>query len=113
MKRQRLCSLSDIPDGDSAGFTIDGDDGYPRDLIAVRKEQAVYVYDNNCPHIGAPLDFVPGQFLDAAKEYIFCSNHAALFRIEDGHCVWGPCAGEDLEPLVVDIKGDDVFITPK
>jgi nitrite reductase/ring-hydroxylating ferredoxin subunit len=113
MSRERLCALTDIPDGDSAGFTMNMNDGYPRDLIAVRKDRVVYVYLNTCPHIGAPLDFVPGQFLDANKEYIFCANHAALFNIEDGHCIWGPCAGEDLEPLPVEVEGEEVFVTPK
>ena len=112
MSRQRLCAVTDIPDGDSAAFAIDSADGFPRDLIAVRKDGKVYIYLNTCPHIGAPLDFVRGQFLDADKEYIFCANHAALFRIEDGHCVWGPCAGEALTPLPVEIEGDDVYVTP-
>ena len=30
---------------------------------------------------------------------IQCSKHGALFRMEDGFCVEGPCEGESLKKL--------------
>ena len=91
-----LCRLAEIADGGSNGFvTVVG--GRRRAVLAVRRGRAVFVYVNSCPHIGAPLDFEPGQFLNAEGTLIQCSNHGALFRIEDGYCVSGPCAGKSLE----------------
>ena len=44
----------------------------------------------------SPLEWLPDQFLDSSAQYIQCSVHGAMFRIEDGWCVRGPCAGDAL-----------------
>lgn len=105
----RLCPLTQIPDGDSAGFQV-SDNGMRHDLIVVRNGRSIFVYRNSCPHIGAPLDFAPGRFLSLDKTHILCSTHGAMFRIEDGYCVSGPCLGDSLEPVAVTIEDDAVFI---
>ena len=94
----RLCRLEDIPDGGSAVFR-DPKAGAEYSLMSVRRDGRVFVYVNSCPHIGAPLDFVTGRFLNVERTHILCSNHGALFRIEDGHCVDGPCRGDSLEAV--------------
>jgi len=104
-----LCQLDDIDDGDSAGFTAEVD-GTPRMLLAVRKGGAVFVYINSCPHIGAPLDFHAGKFLSQDKKHIICSTHGALFEIEDGHCIFGPCRNAYLTPVPVSVSEGAVVI---
>ncbi len=37
--------------------------------------------------------------------FLACRNHGALFAVEDGFCVAGPCAGESLEPIAVEPRG--------
>ena len=37
--------------------------------------------------------------------FLACRNHGALFAVEDGFCVAGPCAGESLEPIAVEARG--------
>lgn len=103
-----LCRLDDIAEGGSIGLlaTVDGRE---HALMAVRQGDMVYVYVNSCPHRGLPLDFKPGRFLSHDGEYILCSNHAALFRIEDGHCVAGPCTGAGLVPVKVTVTDGEVF----
>jgi len=105
----RLCALDDIPDGDSNGFFAEAG-GVWHNLFAVRHGDAVVVYVNSCPHTGAPLNLLPGKFLDVDKTAILCANHAALFRIEDGHCVHGPCVGRDLTAVPATVEGDEVFV---
>ena len=109
MSRVRLCALTQIPDGDSTGFQV-AEGGSRHDLIAVRHDRAVFIYRNSCPHIGAPLDFAPGRFLSLDKTHILCSTHGALFRIEDGVCVSGPCLGDSLEPVAASVEGEAVFV---
>jgi len=104
-----LCQLDDIPDGDSCALVADIDD-VSTSLIAVRKNKAVYVYKNSCPHIFAPLDFQPGRFLNLEKDLIQCAMHGALFTIEDGHCVQGPCIGKHLSDVAVFVKDNEVFL---
>jgi len=36
------------------------------------------------------------RYLNRTKDRILCSGHGALFRLEDGVCTSGPCAGEAL-----------------
>lgn len=106
-----LCDLDDIEDGQSAGFAVQTDGGRVG-IMAIRQAEAVYTYVNSCPHIGTPLDFKPGQFLDMAREYILCSTHGALFRISDGDCISGPCAGKSLKQVPNDIRDGTVYVRP-
>lgn len=114
----KLCDLGDIPDGESAGFTamVDGQD---RLVLAVRKGAAIYAYLNSCPHIGTPLnldagfssdDMQGGKFLSLDKQNIQCSTHGALFRIEDGFCIYGPCQNQSLDPVPVTIRNNTVIL---
>ena len=80
------------------------------DILVVRKGSIVYGYLNTCPHTGGPLDWVPDQFLDPAREYIQCATHAALFRITDGVCVYGPCAGDRLTPAPTAVEAGEVVL---
>ena len=63
---------------------------------------------NACPHIGIPLEFQPDEFLDMEKRFIQCANHGALFEIETGDCIAGPCAGQALQAARFEIDGDSV-----
>lgn len=106
-----LCSLDDIEVGGSAGFAIDVN-GKKIGIMAIRQGNDVYTYVNSCPHIGTPLDFKPGQFLDLGREHILCSTHGALFRITDGHCIAGPCAGRELKSVPNEIVDGAVIVRP-
>ena len=110
MQKIRLCRLDEIEDGASQRFTATIG-GTRKSVLAVRRGGRVHAYINSCPHIGAPLDFLPGRFLNAEGTHILCANHGALFRIEDGHCVSGPCAGDGLKPVETSVEGEIVFIT--
>ena len=90
-----LCRLNDIEDGGARGFAVEGPDVAQR-LIVVRMGDAVHGYVNACPHVPMRLDYTPGEFFDAEGRYLHCDGHGALFRVEDGVCVEGPCLGERL-----------------
>ena len=109
MAESRLCELSEVPADGSAAFIADLD-GNCFFAMAVRKNDAVYVYENSCPHIGGRLDFPPGEFLSDDGEHIECATHAALFRIEDGVCIFGPCEGDRLTQIKAEVRGDTVYI---
>lgn len=89
-----LCTATELPDNGSRGFNIDG-----RKVLAVRRAGQVYAYLNRCPHRGVPLEWQPDQFLDPSASLIQCATHGALFLIESGECVAGPCAGQFLASL--------------
>jgi nitrite reductase/ring-hydroxylating ferredoxin subunit len=90
----RLCDASEVTEGQSKGFEREG-----QRLLAIRKEGTLYVYQNRCPHRGIPLEWLPDQFLDSSGSLIQCATHGALFLIDSGECVAGPCAGQALRAL--------------
>lgn len=107
-----LCRLEDIPDGGSCALVAphDARTARPQALIALRRGRTVWLYVNACPHIGAPLDMEPGQFLNHDKSLILCTMHGALFSVENGLCVQGPCAGKSLTRVPCKIEDGIVHI---
>ncbi|MGH1370657.1 MAG: Rieske (2Fe-2S) protein [Cellvibrionaceae bacterium] len=101
----KLCALDDLKNPSSKGFNI-GEEA----IFAVRQDAHVYVYRNQCPHLGIALEWLPDRFLDIDGELIQCSTHGALFTIDDGLCVSGPCSGQSLIALHTQIIDDDVWI---
>jgi nitrite reductase/ring-hydroxylating ferredoxin subunit len=103
VSRAALCRLDEIPDPGSRGFELDG-----RAIFVVRRGELLKGYVNSCPHTGGPLDWVEHQFLDYERARILCATHGALFRLEDGHCLAGPCAGKALSPVALAIVAGEV-----
>lgn len=108
MSEQRLCALQDVADGCSKGIPAG-----ERELFLVRRGEHVFVYENSCPHTGATLNWQPDEFMSFDGMYIQCSIHGAQFRIYDGYCVYGPCAGQSLRRVAAEIRDGDVFIQPR
>ena len=108
-ERQPLCRLEDIPDGGSESFVAEVN-GEKQSLAVLRRGSSVWVYVNSCPHIGAPLDFKKGKFLNREETHIICANHGALFEVGDGMCVRGPCIGEALEAVPCVVRDDTIYI---
>ena len=102
---KKLCLFDDVAEGQSKGFIIDG-----QAYFAVKKDNQFFTYINMCPHLGVPLEWQEDQFLDADGDLIQCSTHGALFIIESGECVSGPCQGDYLTPTKVQVVGDTVYI---
>jgi nitrite reductase/ring-hydroxylating ferredoxin subunit len=105
-----LCRIEDIPDGGAKGFPAAA--GGFTGLFAVRRGSKVFVYVNSCPHIGVPLDWAPDRFLAEDGSRIVCATHGAEFAIETGVCVRGPCFGERLEPVMIQVK-DGMILVPE
>lgn len=97
-----LCRLDELADPGALGFVC-GADAARRSVLVVRKGGRVYGYANVCPHAGAPLDWMPGVFLDEEGKFLCCGSHGALFGIEDGLCVAGPCRGARLTALRIEV----------
>ena len=106
---QILCHVDELDDPGSKGFEVEIE-GRTRSIFVVRKEGEIHGYLNNCPHIGAELNWQPDQFLDNDKQLIQCSVHMALFEIDNGYCVAGPCSGDSLQALDVRVESDHVVL---
>lgn len=91
-----ICAITrdEIDEGTSKGIEVAN-----TFLFAVKKDDQIFLYRNRCPHLGTPLEWQEDRFLDADGALIQCSTHGALFQIEDGHCLVGPCKGKYLEAI--------------
>ena len=108
-----LCRLEEIEDGEGRGFEI-GEGAEALSLFVVREGEAAYAYVNACPHMGTPLnwggfDGSGGHFVSAASGNILCATHGAEFRVEDGHCLAGPCLGQGLQPAEISREADGLL----
>lgn len=102
----KLCDIDDIANDSSKGFSVES-----TSVFAVRKNNQIYIYLNSCPHRHIPLEWQPDQFLDYDKNYIQCASHGALFTIDEGACIAGPCPGESLTAIQYEIRDGSIWIT--
>ena len=100
-----LCALEDLPDPAVKSFSF----GAVRAFV-VRAGAEVRGYLDRCPHAGWPLATSDARRLTREGDYLLCTGHGALFRIKDGVCVAGPCAGRALQPWSVALR-DGLVVT--
>ena len=79
-------------------------------LFAVKKRKQTFVYINRCPHMHVPLNWEPNKFLNNSGDLIQCSTHGALFKIETGECLQGPCLGQSLQAIAHEVKDEKICI---
>jgi len=101
-----LCALSDLEERQTLELSIE-----QRQLFAIRLDNQIHAYWNSCPHRGIPLNWMPNQFLDGDGALIQCTSHGALFEIDSGRCIAGPCHGDSLDPVAVHCDSGQYFVT--
>ena len=104
-----LCSTSDIPDPGSKAFQLDHNNEV-LNIFVIHKDGEFHAFINSCPHTGVNLEWQEDQFLDADQAFIQCASHGALFEIETGHCIHGPCVGDHLSPRNLKIIDNRVIL---
>lgn len=109
MPNTEICKLEDVPDNDAKGM-VTVVEGKQRNIFVARKGEAAFAYLNWCPHNQVLIDQIPNKFFNAEKSYIQCSKHGALFQVEDGFCVEGPCEGESLKALTTIVEDGVVYL---
>ena len=106
---QRICRLDSLADPGARGIDVELD-GLAVSAFLVRKGQRVFCYVNVCPHAGNPLEWRPDAFLTRDRSRIICSRHGAVFEIESGVCVEGPCPGARLRALRVGVENGEIVV---
>lgn len=104
-----LCELDTLIDGHSKGFDPlkEGRDS----MFVVRRGDKIIAWRNSCPHyVQARMAWRKDEFLNADKSQIVCGAHGALFEIETGVCTLGPCLGQKLTPVNVEIRDGILWV---
>ena len=110
IRSRRLAQLEEIPDGTARGFDPLGD-GEPS-LFIVRQGETLYAYRDRCPHQGSRMAWRRDAYLNRSGDRIVCYGHGAEFAVANGQCVSGPCLGQGLERVNLEVSEEgDIFIS--
>ena len=89
--RERGSVRFPLPDPRFEGFAVRAADG------------TVHAYLNVCSHRAQPVDVGDGRLWQPNGE-IECQAHGARFDPATGACMGGPCDGQPLTPLAIEIR---------
>jgi nitrite reductase/ring-hydroxylating ferredoxin subunit len=92
-----------IADGAARNYVLQIGDARFHGFV-VRRGEAVFGYVDRCPHAGLPLTQELDRYLTPDGDLIMCSWHGAVFTVEEGTCVGGPCVGARLAPWPVEAR---------
>jgi len=85
-------------------------DGDAESLILHRDGSDVRAWLNVCPHAGRRLDWAPGKFLKSKDGLLVCAAHGASFELAGGQCVAGPCRGDRLRAVAIELRDDAIYL---
>ncbi len=101
--------LDELGDPGCREFQI-GDGDWPFKGFVVRQGDEVFAYQNFCMHVGHPLNWQPDEFLNQDGSLIVCASHGALYAIDTGVCVSGPCPGKELRSVDVELRDGNIVV---
>lgn len=107
MQEVSVCRFDELSDPDSREFNYN--EGSGRGFI-VRKGKSVFAYQNYCMHVGHALNWKPNKFLTRDGKHIICAAHGAIYEIDNGLCIGGPCPGKKLRPLELEVRDGVVVV---
>jgi len=79
--------------------------------FVTKKNGRFYAYLNLCKHLPVTLDLKDGNFFTFDKAHLQCHMHGAMYEIETGFCVAGPCQGARLDALELKEDENNLLIT--
>jgi nitrite reductase/ring-hydroxylating ferredoxin subunit len=110
-ERAKLIALDDLKEMTPVSVDLPRDRGAPlvrAILIRVSGEPMAFV--NRCPHLSASLDLRTGVFLDPTGSVLVCKSHGAMFEPATGLCVSGPCEGQSLKRIAIELDAEHVYL---
>ena len=84
--------------------------GAAESLVRYRDGQRVRAALNVCPHAGRRKASAPGKFLKSREGHLVCAAHGASFELVNGDCIAGPCRGDSLRRVAVEIRDGQVVL---
>lgn len=109
MKKIRIASANELAEGQTLKFEFVGDGRNKHGFLA-RFQGKLLAYENICRHIPLPLDYADNKFFSRDGKHFYCQTHGAIYEPHTGLCVQGPCEGESLKPLKIQLSKEEIFL---
>ena len=109
----RLCHADEVGEGQARGFAMSP--AARRKVILTRRNGRLFGWLDACPHYpgGTPMAWRSDAYLNGEGTHLACHSHGALFDVETGECVLGPCLGQRLARVELTVTEEgDVLIAP-
>jgi len=110
--RVRACERAALQPGEVRTCVLPlGADKRPREaLLLLGSDGEPRAYVNRCRHLPIPIDAGSRSYLTNDKQHLLCGTHGALYQLDDGKCVAGPCLHMELERLPIEIEDGTLFV---
>ncbi|MDP6967909.1 MAG: Rieske 2Fe-2S domain-containing protein [Gammaproteobacteria bacterium] len=99
-----ICAATLLEDNQSLRFQYQQQTG-----ILVRHQGQLRAYINRCPHRHKTLGDGP-DFFDDQSLYLRCEHHQALFSIDTGVCIAGPCKQQRLTSIAIAEREGNIWL---
>ncbi|NHN48259.1 Rieske 2Fe-2S domain-containing protein [Halostella sp. JP-L12] len=80
------------------------------EFILQRSGDDVLAWRNSCPH-KPKVRLDPGDGAIVSDGQVVCHEHGARFECGDGFCTAGPCRGDSLDAVTIEVRDGDVYLT--
>ncbi len=104
----KLAKIKDVKQGVWYEFNLQTEDALIS-LMLIFQDDKYTAFKNFCPHQGRRMNYSVGQFLTTPQGNLVCPAHGAEFNPTDGLCINGPCLGQSLESIHIQLNDDSVF----
>jgi nitrite reductase/ring-hydroxylating ferredoxin subunit len=107
--RHLICVLDDLPDPGTREFSV-GAGEWPVRGFVVHYQGELHAYLNRCPHAGHLLNWQSNSFFAPEGSLLICTSHGALFRANTGECIAGPCVGQSLRSIEIEVVDGQILL---
>ena len=105
----KIADEAEIAEGTSIKFRFIRNGKYV-DAFIVRFRGEILAFENKCQHLPLSLDYGDNQFFSRDGSHLLCQTHGALYEPKSGLCLHGPCEGESLKPVKIEIRNGAIWL---
>ncbi len=108
--KYKLAQLIDVPLDSWSEHSLQTKNGSVS--VMIKRTATVWnAFVNECPHQGRRMDYAENAFLETPEKHLVCPAHGATFDPVSGLCQTGPCVGQSLSQLTVEVEDKDVYVS--
>lgn len=100
-----------VPEGQTHKFAT-AHEGRPAEAFLLRFNGELHAYLNLCRHLPVSLDYDDNRFFHRDGHHLVCQTHGAMFHPSTGLCTRGPCQGQSLHRLNIEVRNGMVWLLP-